>query len=143
MTSQPEHAYSKEMGPAETSPAETWPAAWTRCSPWLEAALPHGGGFYTLDDVRSMVERGEAQFWPGRRSAIVTQFWIFPRHKALHYWLVGGDLREILDEMQPCLEAFARATGCTDIISAGRAGWTRALKPHGHHYVWTALRKTL
>lgn len=115
---------------------------WARCEAWLAAALEHSFG-YEIEDVRAEIVAGEAQFWPGRNAAIVTQVWTFPRAKAVNFWLAGGDLAELVDEMRPCVEAWARAMGCTNTIIAGRAGWARALKDEGYRPIWTALGKEL
>lgn len=116
---------------------------WARCKPWIEAALEHDGGFHNVEDIEGYIASGSAQFWPGARSAVVTQFWNFPRAKALNYWLAGGDMEELLDDMQPVIEAWARDNGCTHIVIAGRKGWERAMKPHGFEALWTALGKRL
>ena len=117
-------------------------AEWARCKPWIEAALEYAFG-YTIDDVWQAVEDGEAIFWPGRASAVITQVWIFPQAKALNYWLAGGDLDELVNEMRPLIEERAKAAGLTHIIIAGRGGWTRALRATGYAPIWTALGKEI
>lgn len=116
---------------------------WSRCAPWIESALEFGGDLYTLDDVRAEVLKGEAILWPGTNSAVVTQFWDFPREKACNFWLAGGDLDELMNEMRPAIEAWAVAQGCARMIIAGRAGWAKVLKQHDYAPVWTALSKDL
>ena len=118
-------------------------AAWARCRPWIEAALAHDGGFHAIADVERAIADGEAQFWPGARSAVVTQFWMFPRARALNFWLAGGDLGELVDDLRPAIEAWARDRGCTRMVIAGRPGWARALKDFGYAPLWTALGKEL
>lgn len=121
------------------------PAAdeWARCRHWIEGALEHDGGLYLIEDVEAAIEAGEATFWPGRESACVTQFWEFPRAKALNFWLAGGDLEELLGEMLPEIEAWARAHDCTRLVVAGRRGWARAMRKHGYAEYWTALGKEI
>lgn len=102
-------------------------AEWARCAPWLEAALAHAHGTHALSDVREMVERREARFWAGRRAAMVTEVHEFPRMRVLHFWLAGGDLAELRDEMRPLAEAWGREQGCTRATISGRRGWARAL----------------
>ncbi len=126
--------------PAHCQPPR-FEAEWARCAPWLDAALARDGGFFALEDVAAAIGRGEAQFWPGKRSAIVTQFWTFPRARALHFWLAGGDLSEITDQMQPVIEAWARDQGCQRSIIAGRRGWLKALPDY--RPLWTAMSKDL
>ena len=104
-------------------------AEWNRCGPWLQAALDHAGNTHALDNVREMVERGEAQFWPASCSAVVTEIIEYPRCKALRFWLVGGDLAE-LRRIQPVIEAWGRHIGCARAEGAGRRGWERALRDY-------------
>lgn len=116
---------------------------WARCRPWLEAALEYDGGFHGLADVRAAVEAGEAHFWPGVRSAVVTQFWDFPRLKAIHYWLAGGELDEIVEQMQPTINAWGRAHGCEKSIICGRLGWKKPLAACGYEPLWLGMARSL
>lgn len=118
-------------------------AEWARCAPWLEAALGYDGGFHALDDVRAAVGAGNAQFWPGRGSAVVTQIWDFPRLKALHYWLAAGELTEIVEAMQPAIDAWGRSMGCEKAIICGRPGWKKPLAAHGYEPLWLGMARRL
>lgn len=115
---------------------------WTRCGPWLQAALDEAPTTHTLDDVRGMVLRGEAKFWPFEKSAFVTLIWTEPQAKTLHHWLVGGDLADLLSH-QPDIEAYARSQGCTRLFIAGRPGWKRVLEPHGYGFIGIAMSREL
>lgn len=109
--------------------SETPGQAWARCAPYIEAALRHCGETHALEDVGSGVERGEFQFWPGQRSAAITEVLQAPRMKTLNLWLMGGELKE-LRALYPSIEAFARAIGCGRVTGGavfGRLGWGRAL----------------
>jgi hypothetical protein len=111
-----------------------------RCALWIEAALEHTGGFFNLDDVRERVISGEAIFWPGERSAVVTEWGDFPRgQRVLNFWLAGGDLGE-LRRMHDAISAWARSQGATHTTIAGRAGWSKAL---GYRTAWTAMVREL
>jgi hypothetical protein len=100
---------------------------WNRCLPWIEAALDRTGGTHDAADVLDAVNRGDMQFWPGRACALVTELIRYPRLLACNYFLVGGDMAELL-EMQASVEAWARTQGCTRMQCAGRFGWRRVLK---------------
>lgn len=113
---------------------------WRRCGPWLAAALEHARGSHTLDDVRAMVETGQARFWAGGRAAMVTEIHDYPRLRALHFWLAGGDLAELRDVLRPMAENWAKARGCTRATIAGRRGWARAL---GYQEIATLCAKEL
>lgn len=114
---------------------------WDRCTPYLEAACEHAGGLYDLTYVAHAIADGEAHFWPGERSAVVTTFWHYPGRKVLSYWLAGGDIDELLQDMQPVIEQWAREQGCTDIALAGRRGWARVMPDFRE--AWTVLHKEL
>lgn len=126
------------MTPAELE------AEWARCSPWLEAALQAGGRTHDLADVFDLIRRpGDTYwFWPGERSAAVTEIIRHPRFKELRFWLAGGDLDEIRSAI-PDVEAFAIVAGCSRFSILGRPGWGRALKDLGYteaaSFVWKEL----
>lgn len=100
---------------------------WKRCTPFIEAALERSPGTDTVDDVRALVESGDALFWPGERSAVITQL-----TRDFHVWLAGGDLVEIR-RMHASAEPYARAAGCARMtVCRARPGWRRALAPLGY-----------
>lgn len=106
---------------------DAFEAEWTRCAPWIEAALEQGGGTHTVDDVKAAVCAREARFWAGRNAALVTRREDYPRFSVLMLWLGAGDLAELCDELRPMAEAYARDTGCRKVWIAGRPGWARAV----------------
>lgn len=85
----------------------------------------------------------EAQFWPGEQSAVVTEVIRLPKVKALHVWLAGGEMGELIDRMLPAVEAFAKAAGCDRLSIAGRDGWERMLKNKGYAPAWRVVAKEL
>lgn len=107
--------------------SETFEAAWERCSPWLQAALERAPPAFTLDDVKAEVLAREARFWAGRNAAMVTKVTEMPRLKVLNFWLAGGELAELRDELAPAGEAYGRELGCDVVAVAGREGWSRVL----------------
>jgi hypothetical protein len=121
---------------------ETFHDAWARCAPWLEAALARAPLTHTLDDVRAAVAEGRAQFWAFPRSAAVTEILDAPRSRTLNHWLVGGDLDEIV-ALQPHVERWAKANGCTRLMLGGRGGWARVLGPRGFSPAGLVLTKEL
>lgn len=115
---------------------------WSRCRPWIEAALPWCYGTHTIEDVERQIAEGRLQFWPGERCACVTEIIEYPRLKALNFFLIGGDLDELLNKMEPAVIAWAKSLGCTRVASTGRKGWSKALKPLGYeHVLYTMLKQ--
>src|SRR5205085_9327673 len=88
---------------------------WRRCRSWIEAALACTPGLEKIEDVEAKIAAGAYQFWPGKRAACITEIAGFARAKALIVIHGGGDLAELVDEMEPALADFARAAGC-DLI---------------------------
>jgi hypothetical protein len=124
---------------------ETPAQAWARCRPWVEAALAHAGGGYTIEDVQAGIERGDFQFWPGARCAVVTELVVSPRSAWLNFWLTGGELSELLI-MRPHIERWALARGCSEARGGGlaeRRGWARVLRAAGYRPRWTIYSKNL
>lgn len=99
---------------------------WSRCRPWLVAAL---GKDATELDLLAQLSTGHAQLWAGERGAIVTQLVADPEKHA-HVWLAGGDLAELISLM-PGMLAWGRAQGCKFVAADGRPGWARVLRPFG------------
>ncbi len=121
--------------------SETAPGAWARCSPYIQAALDQAGGTHGIEDVARLVAQGRAHFWPGARCAVVTEFYDYPKLRACNFWLLGGDLKELLT-LLPAIEAWARSRGCARMLGGGpRAGWGRVLAPRGYRPGWTVYRK--
>jgi hypothetical protein len=99
--------------------------------PHIEAALSYGGGTHTFEDVAAMIDQGEAIFWPGPNSVIVTQIIEHPRSRTLHFFLAGGNLAE-LERMVPGILSWAKTErGCTAASMTGRKGWERTFLTRG------------
>lgn len=95
------------------------------CRLLIESALVYAGGSHTFEDVADAVERGEAQFWPGPHSCIVTEIDRQPRHRVLHFFLAAGTTPE-LEAMTPGILAWGKEQGCTVARFVGRKGWERS-----------------
>jgi hypothetical protein len=118
-------------------------ADWLRCGAYLDAALEHAGRTHALADVAAMIDRGEAQIWPGRRAALVTIVEDDPQERRLLLWLAGGELDELVGDLRPRAEAWARAQGCRRALIIGRRGWERALAPEGYAPLARIIAKEL
>jgi len=114
---------------------------WDRCKQWIEAGLENSP--LTIEDVRKAVEGGGAILWPGKNSAIVSEFIDYPSGlRTAAVMSAGGELEEIR-AMTPGLEAFARLNGASEVLLEGRLGWKRALKDDGYELASVTLRKKL
>ncbi len=100
----------------------------------LAPALALAGGSHTLEDIGDAIEAGQMQFWPGVKSAIVTQIEQSPRRRTVHFFLAAGNLAELEAMVPSILEWAQKVEGCDGATLSGRPGWQRSfLKAQG----WT------
>lgn len=90
----------------------------------IESALAYGNGTHGFADIRDMVSRGEAHFWPGVNSCIVTEFVSSPGKQFLNFFLAAGHLGE-LEAMTPLVLKWGKLNGCTHALLTGRPGWQK------------------
>lgn len=90
----------------------------------FEKALAQAGNTHTVADVLQRVRERRAVCWPRGDSVVVTEVLVFPRLKAVNYWLVSGHLHECA-ELQPAIDEWARSEGCSVATATGRMGWLR------------------
>ena len=105
-----------------------------KCKPWIETALERSGGHNTWDEVCAGIRSGKMQLWPAERGCIITEIVVYPNTKALHVFLAGGELDEIL-QMTENVKEWAKLQGCSFASFDGRFGWQKPLeklgwKPH-------------
>lgn len=93
---------------------------------WLLPALQ---GDDTEDDLLNDLFLRRAQLWRGDNAAMVTRL-VSAEEPYIMVWLGGGELDGLLD-LQPGVEAWARAQGAKAARINGRKGWMRALKDRG------------
>ena len=96
----------------------------------LEKALAYAGGTHSLCDVADMVEAGDAQYWEEGNAAIVTQLADKPHMRVLHFWLVTGDLDDVIALSERIID-WGRRVGCKRATLAGRKGWEKVLAGSG------------
>jgi len=114
---------------------EPWEVEWERCKPYIAKAVKHQDS-YTIDDIEDKIRGGIFHLWPGKKSAYITEFVMFPQLKAINLLFCGGDYKE-LEEMLPHIEEFAKKAGIQRLYGGGRKGWIRKIKHLGfkHDYI--------
>ena len=108
---------------------EQWEIEFERCQHWIEKSLKYQD-FYTIDDIEAKIRDGIAFLWPGKESAIVTEFVFFPKKKVLHILCIAGKYKEV-EEIYMCIEEYAKKLGINKITGSGRKGWLRKVKHLG------------
>lgn len=109
----------------------------------IEAALHYTDDSHSFEDIKSAVERGELQFWPGPHSVVITEITQVPNYRALNLFLAGG-VKEELEAMLPEIEKFAKHVEADRIVLTGRKGWVRSfLKDEGYAEKLVVMEKKL
>ena len=88
--------------------------------------------FWPITAIDELLASGRAQFWGGEQSALVTMIVTYPGGAVALEAIAGaGNKQEIMGPIAATVEAWAKSNGITHLKVAGRAGWSRAMKPHG------------
>jgi len=116
---------------------------WARCRFYIESALSRSPGFETIEDVEALIADGTYQFWPGVKSAAITEIRRYARKKVLAVVHGGGELSELLDEMEPHFCSFALANGCDAVIGTGRRGWQHQTRKRGYRFAYLTMIKEI
>jgi hypothetical protein len=97
----------------------------------LQKALECGGTqTHRLDDVVRMLKAGEARLFENEGGVIVAEINTFPLLKTVNFWLLAGELRDVLALEDEVLD-WATASGCAMATAIGRPGWGRVAAPTG------------
>ena len=73
----------------------------------FEKALAQAGNTHSISDVMQRIEQNRACCWTNGDSVVVTEVLMFPRLRAVNYWLVSGKLQECA-ALQPDIDAWQR-----------------------------------
>lgn len=98
-----------------------------RCWPWLAAAIEHGGGTHSKEDLWGIIGAGNAHLVPLAHGALVTTMQQYPTGlRDVHGWLAGGNLEEIV-KAEPRVADYYKSQGCHRVTITGRDGWLRKM----------------
>ena len=117
-----------------------WEVEWIRCKPYIERAAKHQDA-YTIDDIEAKIRMGRLLLCPGKESAMITEFLVYPQHNGMNLLFCGGKYEE-LEEMYKHIAAVAKQMGVKRLYCGGRRGWHRKLKHLGFEKEYV-LRKDL
>jgi hypothetical protein len=121
-----------------------WMREFARLAPTLQAALEYAEGTYDLDDVVNGVIEGTFQFWPGERSALVTEVVIYPKKRVLNFFLAAGEGPEVRALREKAERWAKEEQGCTSATLMGRRGWARSfLREEGYRPKLVYMSKEL
>lgn len=109
----------------------------------LQEALDLAGGTHSLDDVRSMIESGEAQLWERGDAVLITQIDDYPQKRVLTIWLAAGKLEDVLAAVPVLEEMLSAELGVEQVTVVGRRGWAKFADGMGYKPTMTHYTKEL
>ena len=116
--------------------------AYLRFRPQFAEALDER--LHTVGHLDMLLNSGAAKAWFGDNAAMVTELRTYPTGAAVIHGLVAaGELSEIVGQLIPKAEAWAKSIGCVMAIIESRPGWAKALKASGYEPHQVAVRKEL
>jgi hypothetical protein len=87
--------------------------------------MEKGGNTHTKEQIRALIESGDAQLHPLPHGAIVTCLLNHPSGvRELNYWLAGGELGELLAG-ERLTTKWAESMDCDRVSISGRLGWKK------------------
>jgi hypothetical protein len=109
---------------------EVW---WPLVEEYLNAALEHGLGEYTTEDIKKSCKSKDMQLWVklGKEveGAFITKISEYPQKNILCVLLLGGkNFSSWRDEADVLLNAFGKENKCEYVELFGRKGWGKVLK---------------
>ena len=99
--------------------------------------------FHRIEELDAKIADGSALLWATDKSAIAAEIQRYPNALVLHGLCATGELDEIVGELIPQAEAWAKAAGCTHATIESREGWSRVLKQRGYGAHTVTLAKVL
>lgn len=99
--------------------------------------------FHRIEELDAKVADGSALFWFTDTSAIAGEVQRFPGALVLHCLCATGDMAEIVNELAPRAEEWAKRAGCSHVTVESREGWARVLKSRGYGIHTITLGKAL
>lgn len=109
--------------------------AWVTAGPMIEKALKRTDAdqYYSLDDVKRMIEKHQAQLWvvidnDVPVAALITQILKYPKINVIEVLFAGGSrMNKWADLAWDTFKRYGKENHCTKIKSGGREGWTKVL----------------
>lgn len=120
---------------------------WPKVAEWISAALAHGGGGYTIEDIyEALLCRGMSLWLIGGdtlKACAVTRLCTQPRLNLCELIAVGGEDVASWEHLIVNLEEWAKSVGCQEMRPYGRLGWKVHAKRYGYEPLCVVYRKRL
>lgn len=90
--------------------------------------------FYPIEWIDAGVASGVFHFWATDKAALIVTITQYPGGAiACRTIAAAGSKKELIEELKPRVEAWAKAAGCSHCLIEGRDGWRRAHPDYSHH----------
>jgi hypothetical protein len=96
----------------------------------MQIALEYGGNTHSVSDIIELLHARRARLFENEDACIVAEMHNFPQYKAVHFWLLFGELRHVLALEHEVLP-WGIEQGATVATACGRPGWGRVAAPTG------------
>lgn len=122
---------------------------WLRLRPWIKDACTHSDGWWTIEALDTLLRDGAALLWVLRDNetpiaGVVTQIEDWDGERVAVIVSTGGSgVIDALADHLPTLEAWARASGATQMLFRGRRGWAKPYRKLGYEEIAITMRKAL
>jgi hypothetical protein len=90
----------------------------------MQRALAYGGDTHSVGDIVELLKTDRAKLVENDGAGIVAELHRFPKLTAVHFWLLFGELKQVLALEDEVLE-WGKANGATIATACGRRGWGR------------------
>lgn len=97
----------------------------------VNAALAFSGNTHYITDVLDGMQDGSFQAWYNTKAVLFTELLVFPRAKAINFFLAAGNKEELIKFIPRVLD-YGFKEGCDRAyIQGGRRGWVKELEKLG------------
>lgn len=116
---------------------------WERCKPWIKASISESPLADSIETIEKRLEAGSYNLASSPNAAAIVEIANFDGKRAMIVRFGGGDLRELLDEIEPRVCLVAKQSGCEILLSEGRSGWKRSAEAKGYKLAWITMVKEI
>jgi hypothetical protein len=100
--------------------------------------------FYYIEWLDKQFISGAYKLFSCADAAALVEIKTYPTGaREVHGVAATGNLKSILSDLIPRIEAYGRDQGCEIAGIESRAAWVRLMKPHGYEQYQTCIRKDL
>lgn len=122
---------------------------WPRVEPFLQGALEHSQGEYSLEDIKLQLMTGLMRLWIAYDeegiilASAVSEIRIFPQKRVCFVILMGGENMERWLHTSAAVQHWAMENGADSVVGYVRKGLAKKLKDFGYREIYTVVQQDL